>query len=108
MPSERECAERELKAFVAGSDWRILNPYTGSPESLARDAAANRYPVPAITRLREVPVGDWFVRWNNGHPEYRTKGGLWAPLCYPLENYCPEVIHAAADAKANPTEEVEE
>lgn len=108
MPSERECVLRERKAWREGVNEGFRAPHFTPNHGLYDNEAERLYPLPTVTRLREVPVHDGFVRWNDDHPEYRMECGEWGRMGGPLEDYPPEWIRAVADAKANPTEEVED
>lgn len=108
MPTERECVERERKAWACG---RLPCTEIGTPLSDAwakvEREAAEMYQYPKVTRPRVEPdPEDSRVTWNyipDGGFGWSWDGSGREPSVYPT----PERVRLWASLLANPTEEVE-
>lgn len=104
-------------AFVAGVSWCLKELDVHMTYEEIRDAAAQAYPVPMVTRQRVIrdPVDDIMVyRFNEGNIErsFRVGGGYGAWKTCDLHGPAPILATAArvkiwADLVANPLETVE-
>lgn len=119
MVTEREAVLRERAAFTHGAYWAWFNNYAESSgakfnhEGFVDQRAADNYPLPKITRLREVPDPHkanilwrckdgllWYCWTNREDVGWYTGTVLWSPT--------PERVNLWADLLQNPLEEVTE
>lgn len=121
--TERDAVLREREAFARGAQWAWFNNYAESygakfnHEGYVDLRAAERYPLPTITRLREVPDPEpgFDQRWRcvDGSLQYRHDGIPWiiahnGKYVFPgnVDWPTPRRIALWADLRTNPTEEV--
>lgn len=120
--TERDAVLRQRAAFFDGAYWAWVNNYaecTGAKfnhEGYVHEQAADRYPLPTITRPRVVKdAADPSVEFCfvDGVLQYRADSGSWWRLVpddgrVPTTIFYPtaERVRLWADLLANPTEEV--
>lgn len=108
MLTERECVERERKAFACGWMARGGGRYLGEGE------AAHRFPLPTVTRPRVVNDHEslfpsaWRVVDGELQYCYYTENHRWYPAAGKVWRITPARARLWADLLENPTEEVEE
>lgn len=116
--TEREVIERERAAFVAGVDESFrafrIRPYDSPGWRGSHQLAAERYPLPKVTRPRVVrrEVGGFQFDWRFVDNTLQHAN----PGMEDWEDYCgvihesgewPALIAVLDDLRANPTEEVD-
>ena len=115
MSDEKKYTERDLvlakrEAFCAGRGAAFVHYDIGAPQGKAwpgsAHLAAERYPLPKVTRPRVVTREDGCqLRISGGQLQYKWLDGDWRE--YGSINWTPAQRAAMADLLANPTEEVD-
>jgi hypothetical protein len=107
--TEKQVAVAQREAFVAGSR------YHGGGGCMPRETAEYRFPMPKITRPREVKVSGNTYRIVDGKIEWRNYGD-WINSAFNddlrIENLAKhsddlEVVRALVELYKNPTETVD-